>query len=54
MSSVPGQVHAHVVPLAEGTIGDAATFTVIIEALRIQELELLPGMTGRVEIKSDE
>ena len=38
-----------VAPVAEGTIGDAATFTVIIE-IGETTLELLPGMTGRVEI----
>ena len=38
-----------VAPRSEGTIGDAATFTVII-ALDESDLHLLPGMTGRVEI----
>jgi multidrug efflux pump subunit AcrA (membrane-fusion protein) len=41
-----------VVPVAGGTIGDAATFTVIIELDR-GDGDLLPGMTGRVEISSD-
>ena len=41
-----------IAPLAEGTIGDAATFTVIIQ-LEPTGLDLLPGMTGRVEINSD-
>ena len=45
-----GQV-ARIAPLAQGTIGDAATFTVII-TLDPTALELLPGMTGRVEISS--
>jgi multidrug efflux pump subunit AcrA (membrane-fusion protein) len=40
-----------VVPLAEGAIGDAATFTVVI-SLESTDLDLLPGMTGRVEISS--
>jgi multidrug resistance efflux pump len=48
---VDGRV-ARVAPLAEGTIGDAATFTVIID-LEGTALDLLPGMTGRVEIKSE-
>ena len=48
--TVNGRV-LRVAPVAEGTIGDAATFAVIID-LEESELELLPGMTGRVEIKS--
>ena len=48
---LPGEV-LRIAPLAEGTIGDAATFTVIID-MEETELELLPGMTGRVEINSD-
>jgi len=50
--TVNGRV-LRVAPLAEGTIGDAATFAVLIE-LDESELELLPGMTGRVEITSEE
>ena len=41
-----------VVPKASGTVGDAATFTAVI-LLDSTELELLPGMTGRVEIVRD-
>ena len=40
---------AYVVPTASGIVGDAATFTVIID-LEPADLPLLPGMTGRVEI----
>ncbi len=39
-------------PQASGIIGDAATFTVIIE-LQPVDLLLLPGMTGRVEIQPE-
>jgi HlyD family secretion protein len=42
-----------VAPVAEGDIGDAATFTVIID-LQESSLPLLPGMTGRVEIRSED
>lgn len=45
---LPGSV-AYVVPTASGIVGDAATFTVVIE-LEPTDLPLLPGMTGRVEI----
>lgn len=45
---LPGHV-ARIAPLAAGTIGDAATFTVMID-LEETDLNLLPGMTGRVEI----
>jgi hypothetical protein len=39
---------------AEGTVGDAATFPVII-ALSASDLDIRPGMTGSVElIKSAE
>jgi HlyD family secretion protein len=40
-------------PVAEGDIGDAAIFTVIID-LEESDLALLPGMTGRVEIRSED
>ena len=49
--TVDGRV-LRVAPVAEGTIGDAATFTVIIE-LQDTEMNLLPGMTGRVEISGE-
>jgi HlyD family secretion protein len=39
-----------IVPQATGVIGDAATFTVVIE-LEGADLELLTGMTGRAEIR---
>ena len=41
-----------VAPIAQGNIGDAATFTVVI-TLDAGDRDLLPGMTGRVEISSD-
>ena len=47
---LPGQVK-RIAPLAQGIIGDAATFTVIIQ-IEPTNLDLLPGMTGRVEINS--
>ena len=47
--TIDGRV-VRVLPQASGTVGDAATFTVVIE-LDQTELELLSGMTGRVEIK---
>jgi multidrug efflux pump subunit AcrA (membrane-fusion protein) len=50
--SVDGRV-LRVAPVAEGTVGDAATFSVIID-LGETELPLLPGMTGRVEILSED
>ena len=46
--SINGRVE-RIIPLAEGNIGDAATFTVVV-ALGDSDLDLLPGMTGRVEI----
>lgn len=49
--TVNGRV-LRIAPVAEGTIGDAATFTVIID-LEETALALLPGMTGRVEIVSE-
>jgi multidrug resistance efflux pump len=36
-------------PLAEGEVGDAAAFPVIIDLKGI-DLDIRPGMTGRVEI----
>jgi HlyD family secretion protein len=54
LKAYPGEVLdgrvLRVAPLAEGTIGDAATFTVIVD-LAPSDLDLLPGMTGRVEIE---
>lgn len=41
-----------IVPEASGTVGDAATFTAVID-LGETELTLLPGMTGRAEIKRE-
>ncbi len=42
----------HVVPQASGNIGDAATFTVVID-MDETELALLAGMTGRAEIRRE-
>jgi multidrug resistance efflux pump len=39
----------YIVPQASGQVGDAATFTVVID-IDNSELALLPGMTGRAEI----
>jgi multidrug resistance efflux pump len=50
--TVDGRV-LRIAPVAEGTVGDAATFSVIID-LDGTDLDLLPGMTGRVEIVSNE
>ncbi|MCB9434384.1 MAG: efflux RND transporter periplasmic adaptor subunit [Ardenticatenaceae bacterium] len=41
---------ARIVPEASGAVGDAATFTAVID-LDPTDLTLLPGMTGRVEIR---
>jgi len=41
---------AYIVPQATGQVGDAATFTVVID-IDNSELTLLPGMTGRAEIQ---
>jgi multidrug efflux pump subunit AcrA (membrane-fusion protein) len=49
--AIEGEV-AFVVPQASGQVGDAATFTVVI-SIGATELELLPGMTGRVEIQRE-
>ncbi len=43
---------ARIVPEASGTVGDAATFTAVID-LDPTEMALLPGMTGRVEIRRE-
>ncbi len=48
---IGGEV-VRIAPRAEGSIGDAATFAVLIR-LEERDLQLLPGMTGRVEISSD-
>ena len=50
--SISGTV-AYIVPLASGGIGDAATFTVVID-LEQTHLVLKPGMTGRVDIERGE
>lgn len=42
---------AGVAPQASGMVGDAAVFTVMID-LKATDLDLRPGMTGRVEISS--
>lgn len=43
---------ARIVPQASGRVGDAATFTVVID-LAETELPLLAGMSGRVEITAE-
>lgn len=43
---------ARIEPQAAGTVGDAATFTVVID-LPQTDLMLLAGMTGRVEIRRE-
>ena len=43
-------VVARIAPQAEGTVGDAAVFTVMIDLVDTNSLLLRPGMTGRVEI----
>ncbi|MCA9975188.1 MAG: HlyD family efflux transporter periplasmic adaptor subunit [Anaerolineales bacterium] len=43
---------ARIAPQAAGTVGDAAVFTVMI-ALDPTDLDLRPGMTGRIEISSE-
>jgi HlyD family secretion protein len=50
--SIGGTV-TYIVPQASGGIGDAATFTVVID-LEQNELALKPGMTGRVNIEREE
>ncbi len=54
LKSYPGQpidgAVAYIVPQASGQVGDAATFTVVID-VGGTELDLLPGMTGRAEIQ---
>jgi multidrug resistance efflux pump len=49
--AIEGEV-AFIIPQASGQVGDAATFTVVIN-IGVTELELLPGMTGRVEIQRE-
>lgn len=44
---------AYILPQASGQVGDAATFTVVID-IGNSELNLLPGMTGRAEIQRQE
>jgi HlyD family secretion protein len=42
----------YIAPLASGQVGDAATFTVVIDP-ESNELSLMPGMTGRVDIQRE-
>ncbi len=42
----------HIAPQSSGTVGDAATFTVVID-IEGTELALWPGMTGRTEIQRE-
>lgn len=51
-SEIEGTV-AGVAPQAAGMVGDAAVFTVKID-ITTDDLTLRPGMTGRVEIRSEE
>ncbi len=44
---------AHIVPQASGQVGDAATFTVVID-IEPTDLRLWSGMTGRAEIQRSE
>ena len=57
LKSYPGQAIdgrvAFVVPQASGQVGDAATFTIVIE-IDDTDLDLLPGMTGRAEIQREQ
>ena len=48
---VDGQV-TYIAPQASGQVGDAATFTVVID-ISGADLALLPGMTGRAEIRRE-
>ncbi|MDX1413868.1 MAG: efflux RND transporter periplasmic adaptor subunit [Candidatus Promineifilaceae bacterium] len=43
-------VVARIAPQAEGSVGDAAVFTVMIDLVDIPDLNLRPGMTGRANI----
>jgi multidrug resistance efflux pump len=56
LKTYPGQgisgTVARVIPQASGRVGDAATFTVVID-LDETDLMLLAGMTGRVEIRAE-
>jgi multidrug efflux pump subunit AcrA (membrane-fusion protein) len=56
LKTYPGQdingTVVRIVPLSSGMVGDAATFTVVID-LEPTDLTLLPGMTGRAEIQRD-
>lgn len=49
---IAGKVN-FILPQASGQVGDAATFTVVID-IDQSELELRSGMTGRVEIRRQE
>jgi HlyD family secretion protein len=42
----------YIAPLASGQVGDAATFTVVIDP-EANDLSLMPGMTGRVDIQRE-
>jgi hypothetical protein len=42
---------SRIAPLSSGMVGDAAAFTVVIK-LDQTGVELLPGMTGRVQIQA--
>ncbi len=46
-------VVARIAPQASGVVGDAAVFTVMIDLTDTADLDLRPGMTGRVEITND-
>ncbi|MCP4428268.1 MAG: HlyD family efflux transporter periplasmic adaptor subunit, partial [Chloroflexi bacterium] len=46
-------VVARIASQASGVVGDAAVFTVMIDLTDTANLDLRPGMTGRVEITND-
>ncbi|HSH04801.1 MAG TPA: HlyD family efflux transporter periplasmic adaptor subunit [Anaerolineae bacterium] len=56
LKTYPGQpltgTVARILPQASGTIGDAATFTVVL-TLADTDITLLAGMTGRAEIQAE-
>lgn len=57
LKSYPSQpiqgVVARIAPQASGVVGDAAVFTVMIDLTETADLDLRPGMTGRVEITNE-
>jgi multidrug efflux pump subunit AcrA (membrane-fusion protein) len=57
LKAYPGQplegTVAYIDPQASGAVGDAATFTVVVE-LEETDLALRPGMTGRAELRAGE